>query len=232
MNNYIKLTPEAEQVIAGLRHPAGTHQVYRNTLSRIFNQVLHTAEDLGMGDLEALETLQALDMIRRDLAALATTPTLTDDDDKNTETAEKRDPYNMAMSALALAVGCLGEIIPASGDHGVEIIDIIEAINEAANRLTSVAAFSAAHAESPNYNELHAAEQIRMFTSVAYYNAIGAHELMIDAQDRLKRSGNKSDELAVALKEAAVAQKAAAEAIDYFRGLIYKADAQEEGGQQ
>lgn len=82
MNNNIKLTPEAEQVIEGLRHSAGTHEVYRNTLTRIFNQVLHTAEDLGMDDLEALETLRALDMIRRDLAALATTPAHTDDEDE------------------------------------------------------------------------------------------------------------------------------------------------------
>lgn len=74
MNNNIKLTPEAEQVIEGLRHSAGTHEVYRNTLTRVFNQVLHTAEDLGMDEIEALETLRALDMIRRDLAALATTP--------------------------------------------------------------------------------------------------------------------------------------------------------------
>ena len=231
MNNYIKLTPEAEQVIEGLRHSAGTHEVYRNTLTRIFNQVLHAAEDLGMDELEALETLRALDMLRRDLAALATTPAHTDDEDKNTETVNTRDPYNTTMSALALAVGCLGEIKPVSGDYGVDIIEIIEAINGAANRLTSAAAFSAAHAENPNHDELNAAEQARMFTGTAYYNATGAHELIIDAQDRLERSGNKSDELAVALKEAADAQKAAAEAIDYFRGLIYKADAQEEGNQ-
>lgn len=74
MNNNIKLTPEAEQVIEDLRHPAGTHEVYRNTLTRIFNQVLHAAEDLGMDELEALETLRALDMLRRDLAVLATDP--------------------------------------------------------------------------------------------------------------------------------------------------------------
>lgn len=82
MNNNIKLTPEAERVIEGLRHPAGTLDVYRNTLTRIFNQVLHTAEDLGMDDLEAIETLRALDMIRRDLAALATTPAPTDDEEE------------------------------------------------------------------------------------------------------------------------------------------------------
>lgn len=81
MNNNIKLIPEAVRVIEGLRHPAGTLDVYRNTLTRIFNQVLHTAEDLGMDDLEALETLRVLDMIRRDLAALATTPDHNDDDE-------------------------------------------------------------------------------------------------------------------------------------------------------
>lgn len=85
MNNNIKLTPEAEWVIEGLRHPAGTLDVYRNTLTRIFNQVLHTAEDLGMDDLEALETLRALDMIRHDLTALATTPATDDEDDEETD---------------------------------------------------------------------------------------------------------------------------------------------------
>lgn len=230
MNQNIKLTPDAERVIEGLRHPAGTLDVYRNTLTRIFNQVLHTAEDMGMDELEALETLRAIDMIRHDLAALATTPAPIDDEDENTETVNPRNPYNTAMAALALAVGCLGEIKPVSGDHGVDIIEIIEAINGAASRLTNAAALSAAHAETPNHNELNAAEQARMFTGTAYYNAISAHELMIDAQDRLERSGNKSNELAVALKEAADAQKAAAEAIDYFRGLIYKAETQEKGG--
>lgn len=75
MNNNIKLTSLAQRIIAALRRPAGTCELYRNTLLRIFNQVLQASDDLGMSSHEALETLRALDMIRRDLEALATTPT-------------------------------------------------------------------------------------------------------------------------------------------------------------
>ena len=73
MNN-INLTENAVKIIETLRHPAGTLDFYRNTLTRISNQILYCAEDFGMDDTEAIETLRALDMLRLDLAELATVP--------------------------------------------------------------------------------------------------------------------------------------------------------------
>jgi len=72
--NNITLTSEAVSAIESLRRPAGTLDVYRNTITRIYNQVLYVAEDLGMDEIETLNTLRALDMLRRDLTAIATTP--------------------------------------------------------------------------------------------------------------------------------------------------------------
>lgn len=74
MNNPIQVTPLAYQAIESLRHPAGTLDVYRTTLTRLYNSVLHFAEDFGMDDAEALNTLRALDMLRRDLTAIAEIP--------------------------------------------------------------------------------------------------------------------------------------------------------------
>ncbi|MDE5785356.1 MAG: hypothetical protein K2H98_02385 [Duncaniella sp.] len=74
IDNSIQVTPLASQAIESLRHPAGTLDVYRTTLTRLFNSVLHFAEDFGMDDAEALNTLRALDMIRRDLTAIAEIP--------------------------------------------------------------------------------------------------------------------------------------------------------------
>ena len=90
MEKNIKLSPEAARAIDALRHSAGTHNLYRNTITRIFNQILHTAEDLGMDELEAIETLRALDMLRRDITAIATKPKserFNSSDDDETETA-------------------------------------------------------------------------------------------------------------------------------------------------
>ncbi|MDE6277269.1 MAG: hypothetical protein K2M06_04090 [Muribaculaceae bacterium] len=77
MEHNIRFTSEAITVIEGLRHSAGTLSIYQNTLTRLFKQVLHAAEDLGMDDIEAIETLRVLDMIRADLTAIATTPSST-----------------------------------------------------------------------------------------------------------------------------------------------------------
>ena len=74
MEHNINLSQKAANVIEALRHNNGTLNLYRNTLTRIFNQILHTAEDMGMDELEALETLRVLDMLRRDITAIATEP--------------------------------------------------------------------------------------------------------------------------------------------------------------
>lgn len=67
----VTITEEAAGVIAALQHKAGTYHYYRATLDRLFNTVLHTSEELGMDDMEAVATLRAIDSIRQDLAAIA-----------------------------------------------------------------------------------------------------------------------------------------------------------------
>lgn len=105
MNNNQKLSSEAKQVIVALRHSAGIHDLYRNTLTRISNHVLHFAEDFGMDDLEALETLRALDMIRRDLAALATAPDEPGDEDKSDDEADNdSDTFEPASDITKISV--------------------------------------------------------------------------------------------------------------------------------
>lgn len=69
--NTIQVSDEARAAIIGLQHSAGTYHYYRATLDRLFNTVLHTSEELGMDDMEAVATLRALDSIRHDLAAIA-----------------------------------------------------------------------------------------------------------------------------------------------------------------
>lgn len=243
MELRINTESRAAHAIVALTHKAGTSEIYLNTLQRLINAALFNQDDLGMDDTEALDTVRVLSLLKSDISDIAAATELGKqiraawthtDAEGNTNTVEKRDPYNTAMAALALAVGSLGEITPVSGDHGTDIIEVIEEINTAANRLTNTAAYAAAYAENTSHNpdELNAAERARMFTGTAYYNAISAAELMTDALDSLERSGNKSNELAVLLKEAADAQKAAAAAIDYFRGMIYKADEKGEGGEK
>ncbi len=144
MNNNIKLCPEAEQAIEALRHSAGTHEVYRNTLTRIFNHVLHAAEDLGMDDLEALETLRALDMIRRDLAALATTPA--EDNEADEETDDKDD----IDFALTEAIRKQSDIPGDQLDEPREMLDDVNRGFFALQRATEIieeAALRASHAD-------------------------------------------------------------------------------------
>lgn len=82
--NNIKLTSEGISAIDGLRHKCGTLKLYKDTLTRIYNQVLYVAEDLGMDAAEAIETLRTLDMLRCDLDAIAKVP----DDKPADEVAE------------------------------------------------------------------------------------------------------------------------------------------------
>lgn len=69
--NAINLTREAIAAIEGLQHSAGTYSYYRRTLDRLFNYILHSSEDMGMDDIEALHTLRVIDCIREDLKAIA-----------------------------------------------------------------------------------------------------------------------------------------------------------------
>lgn len=66
----------AARVIVAMAHPAGTAQTYLNTLSRIFNAVLYTSDDLGMDDTEAMETLRVLSLLRSDIEDIAADKTL------------------------------------------------------------------------------------------------------------------------------------------------------------
>ncbi len=84
--NNIKLTSEGTSAIDGLRHKCGTLKLYKDTLTRIYNQVLYVAEDLGMDAAEAIETLRTLDMLRCDLDAIAKLP-----DDKPAVEAPEND---------------------------------------------------------------------------------------------------------------------------------------------
>lgn len=70
-DNIIRVSGEATQAIKALQHPSGTYTFYKNTLDRLFAGILHNSDELGFSDMEAMETLRALDCIRRDLAAIA-----------------------------------------------------------------------------------------------------------------------------------------------------------------
>lgn len=69
--NTIQVSDEAHAAIIGLQHPIGPYDYYRCTLDRLFNTILHTSDELGMDDTETVDTLRAIDSIRRDLAAIA-----------------------------------------------------------------------------------------------------------------------------------------------------------------
>lgn len=71
MENIINLTPEAENAIINLQHPAGTYHYYRKTLDRLFTHVLHMSDEMGMSENEAMHTLRALDGLRFDLSKIA-----------------------------------------------------------------------------------------------------------------------------------------------------------------
>ena len=70
-NNNINVSNEALVAINGLQHKAGTYQYYRAALDRMFRYILHMSDEIGMDYIEALETLRAIDSMRRDLAAIA-----------------------------------------------------------------------------------------------------------------------------------------------------------------
>ncbi len=148
MNNYIQLTPVAQQVIEALRHSAGTHEVYRNTLTLIFNQVLHAAEDLGMDELEALETLRALDMIRRDLAALATTPVHRDESEDVVSNCFRQ--LKNARYAVFEVMGRIEEM-----DENPELRATTNAIERAAVVLGKFRQQSASNSEESDPDGLH-----------------------------------------------------------------------------
>lgn len=151
MNNNIKLTAEAVRVIEALRHSAGTHEVYRSTLTRVFNQVLHTAEDLGMDELEALEILRAIDMLRRDLTALATSPSRTGDDiyDEDDESDDDEmvllegdgvdlmlDDINRGFHNLHRATVLINNAVQYSSNAGKKLNEVRKALVEIHDNLT------------------------------------------------------------------------------------------------
>lgn len=98
--NNIKLTSEGISAIDGLRHKCGTLKLYKDTLTRIYNQVLYVAEDLGMDAAEAIETLRTLDMLRCDLDAIAKSS-----DDKSRDAA----PETEIIPAAAISDCCSSE---------------------------------------------------------------------------------------------------------------------------
>ncbi|WP_289299667.1 hypothetical protein [Duncaniella muris] len=245
MEITINTESRAAQILLALTHKAGTAEIYINTLSRIINAALFNQDDLGMSDTEALDTIRTLSLLRSDIEDIAADTSIADHiihAQKNqacqpTSGDNKPDPYNSAMAALCYAAGKLGEIEPVTGGHGTDIIEIIEGINDAAHRLANTAACAAGIAENPDCasNEHNAEARTRLFTGTAYYSAVGAAELLADAEASLLRSGVKSKDLSAALYEAAAAQKAATEKIDRFRDLIYKAkatQAPQEGGDE
>lgn len=85
----IKLSTGAIDAIVALQHKNGTFVYYDHTLSRLFNFVLDQSDEIGMSSHEAIETLRALDSIRKDLAAIASRRHSEDDPDSREEIAEK-----------------------------------------------------------------------------------------------------------------------------------------------
>lgn len=137
MKQNIELTREAIRVIEGLRHSAGTHELYRNTLTRLFNHILHAAEDLGMDELEALETLRTLDMIRLDLATLAKATDMTEDTD---DEPDEDGMHELTEEELS---------VPSDQSIGSEPRLMLEDVNRASHalyRATEILAEAALHA--------------------------------------------------------------------------------------
>lgn len=67
----IIMSDAAIAAIGSLQHNAGTYEYYRSNLDRLFSYILHCSDEIGMSDIESIETLRAIDGIRRDLAAIA-----------------------------------------------------------------------------------------------------------------------------------------------------------------
>lgn len=75
-NTSINISEVAANVINALRHKAGTFSLYDDTLARLYTTVLYESDELGMSDTETVSTLRTLDLIRRDLAAIAAPETV------------------------------------------------------------------------------------------------------------------------------------------------------------
>lgn len=71
MEITINSESRAGRAICGIVHVAGTAKLYIHTLNRLFNAVLYNQDDLGMDDTEAITTLQALGLLRSDIADIA-----------------------------------------------------------------------------------------------------------------------------------------------------------------
>lgn len=72
MKLIINTDSAAAKAITAMIHSAGTSETYINTLSRLYNCVLHNQDDLGMDDTEAIDTLRCLDLLRSDIRDIAT----------------------------------------------------------------------------------------------------------------------------------------------------------------
>ena len=71
MEITINSESRAGRAICGIAYTAGTAELYIHTLNRLFNAVLYDQDDLGMDDTEAITTLQALGLLRSDIADIA-----------------------------------------------------------------------------------------------------------------------------------------------------------------
>lgn len=240
MELRINTESAAARAIVALTHSAGTAEIYINTLSRLYNAALFCQDDLGMGDTEALDTLRALALLRSDIQDIAADKKLGriirhhmdhDEHDGQADTPT-RDPWNTAMAALTLAADNLATIAPANTEERDDINELIGDIIEAAGRLTKSAARAAALKVTPDYKPTEYKHEVlaSLFTSTAYYNAVGSSELLTDALDHVERSGIEG--VADALKEATDAQRLAKEKIEHLAGLLKKARDNEEGGDE
>lgn len=70
--NNITLSPQAITAIAALQHANGTFEYYRKSLDALQTVVLGFSDEIGMSDSEAMHMLRALDAIRSDITAIAT----------------------------------------------------------------------------------------------------------------------------------------------------------------